>query len=190
MHNMVPAYLQAVYAVTDRARALGHRVLPTGTELVGHVPHRAPEAWLHELFAPLAPAELAAWEQHLGLVLPPALRAFYGHHNGLNLFAGAFALHGWRRSYERRGDAARQPFDVDDLNRYRRGGAAAGRLCVEGNADTGWVWLDLHTHAVQRATADGTVVQQWAGFEEMLVAEVHRLAEQFDQQGRQRPADK
>jgi cell wall assembly regulator SMI1 len=58
------------------------------------MPHQAPEAWPHELFAPLAPAELAQWEQHMGGALPPALRAFYCHHDGLNLFSCAFALHG------------------------------------------------------------------------------------------------
>ncbi|MET4076542.1 SMI1/KNR4 family protein [Hymenobacter sp. UYCo722] len=181
---MVPAYLQAVYAVTDQAKAFGHRVLPNGTELAGHVPHRAPEAWLHELFAPLAPIELAAWEQALGASLPPALRAFYLHHNGLNLFSCTLALHGRRSGYERTGDNARQPFDMDDLNRYRRGGPTAGRLYLAGNADVLWLSLDLRTHAGQRTTAEGTVVQEWVSFEEMLVAEVQRVAQGFDARGR------
>jgi hypothetical protein len=79
---------------------------------------------------------------------------------------------------------------MDDRNRFRRGGATAGRLYVEGNADTGWVSLHLHPHAVQRKTAEGTRVQQWASFEEMLVAEAHRLAAQFDELGRPRLIDK
>lgn len=183
---MVPEYLQAVYAVTDRAKAFGHRVLSNGTELVGHLPHVAPEAWLHQLFAPLTATELAVWEQALGGALPPALRTFYRHHNGLNLFSRALALHGRRRSYERSGDAAWQPFDVDDQNRYRRGGPVRGRLYLAGNADTLWLSLDLHTHAVQRTRADGAQVQQWPSFEDMLVAEAHRLAEGFDETGRPR----
>ena len=181
---MVPEYLQAVYAVTDRAKVFGHRVLPNGTELVGHLPHVAPQAWLHQLFAPLAEAELVAWEQALGEPLPPALRAFYGYHNGLNLFSCDLSLHGRRHSYERTSDAVWQPFDLDNQNRYRRGGPIPGRLFLAGNEDVLWLSLDLHTQAVQRTTADGTVIQNWSGFEEMLVTEVHRLANCFDEQGR------
>jgi hypothetical protein len=181
---MVPAYLQTVYGVTDRAKALGHRVLDNGTELVGHVPHVAPQAWLHTLFAPLPAADIAAWEQARGGTFPPALRAFFAHHNGLNLFSTGLALNGKRHSYERTGDAARQPFDFDDLNRYHAPrGMRAGHLCMEGNDDHHWIWLDLATHAVRRHTSDGALVQEWPGFEEMLVAEAHRLAEQFDDAG-------
>ncbi|WBA43985.1 SMI1/KNR4 family protein [Hymenobacter canadensis] len=181
---MTPAYLQAVYAVTNRAKSFGHRVLSNGTELVGHVPHVAPEAWLHQLFAPLKDAELTAWEQALGGALPPVLRTFYTHHNGLNLFSTSLAIHGLRHSYERTGDAAWQPFHVDDLNRYRRGGPTPGRLYLAGYNTGPWLSIDLHTHAVQRTTAEGTVVHEWAGFDVMLVAEAHRLAECFDEQGR------
>jgi hypothetical protein len=181
---MVPEYLQAVYAITDQAKAFGHRVLPNGTELVGHVPHVAPQAWLHQVFAPLAEAELLAWEQALGGSFPPALRAFYRHHNGLNLFSRELSLHGRRHSYERTGDAVWQPFDLEYQNRYRRGGPVPGRLFLDGNEDVLWLSLDLHTQAVQRTTADGTVIQEWPGFAEMLVAEVRRLAEHFDGQGR------
>lgn len=184
---MVPDYLQAVYAFTDQAKAFGHRVLPNGTELVGHVPHRAPEAWLHELFAPLAATEVAAWEQALGGPLPPALRTFYAHHNGLNLFSTALALHGRRHTYERTGDAARQPFDWQDLNRRPPGGAAPDRLFLSRYGDGSVLWLDLHAHTVHRWTTDAGAVQEWPGFEAMLVAETQRLATQFDALGRSLP---
>ncbi|UOQ69345.1 hypothetical protein [Hymenobacter volaticus] len=51
---MLPAYLQEVYRITDVARAFGYRVLPNGTELVGYVPHIAPQARFHQRFASLS----------------------------------------------------------------------------------------------------------------------------------------
>ena len=84
----------------------------------------------------------------MGGALLLALRTLYCHHNGLNLFADALSLHGQRHRYERAGDGARQPYDLVDLNRYRYGGPTPGRLYLDGNAEVGWVSIDLHTHAV------------------------------------------
>jgi len=75
---------------------------------------------------------------------------------------------------------------MEDQNRFRRGGPVPGRLYLAGNADVNWLSIDLQTHAVQRTTADGTQLQQWPRFEDMLVAEAHRLAEGFDELGRPR----
>jgi hypothetical protein len=39
-----------VREVVNRSKGLGTRTLPDGTELIGHVPHIAREAYLHLMF--------------------------------------------------------------------------------------------------------------------------------------------
>lgn len=185
---MLPAYLQEVYQITDVARSFGYRSLPNGTELVGHVPHIAPEAWFHQRFAPLTERDIAILEAQLGLALPPALRIFYSHYNGLGLFAYELSLHGLRHTYERTGDAAWQPFDLADVNRYTRPRQKPAHhlLLSRYRSDGAGLYLNTSTGAVYRESAPphSRSEHEWPSFETMLVAEVQRLALLFDEQGR------
>jgi hypothetical protein len=184
---MLPDYLQEVYRITDVARAFGYRALPNGTELVGHVPHIAPQAWFHQRFAPLSELDIMALEAQLGMQLPPVLRTFYAHYNGLGLFAYELSVHGRRHTYERTGDAVWQPFDLADLNGYGRFRRRPPQqlLLSRYRRDGAWLYLDTTTGNVYRENALSSQVEhEWPSFEVMLVAEVQRLVLLFDEQGR------
>jgi hypothetical protein len=186
---MLPAYLQEVYRITDVARAFGYRALPNGTELVGHVPHIASEAWFHQRFTPLSEPDTMALEARLGRELPPVLRTFYSHYNGLGLFAYELLLHGLRYTYERTGDAAWQPFDLAHFNQYdgsrRKHRSAQQLLLSRYRSDGAWLYLDTTTGNVYRENALSSQPEhEWPSFEVMLVAEAQRLALLFDEQGR------
>ena len=184
---MLPAYLQELYQLTDMARAFGYRRLLNGTELVGHVPHIAPQAWFHQRFAALSEPEVSVLEAQLGIALPPVLRTFYLHYNGLSLFSGELSLHGLRHSYERTADAVWQPFDLADLNRYDRPRTRPPHqlLLSRYRSDGAWLYLDTTTGNVSRENARSSQPEhEWSSFDVMLIAEAQRLARLFDDQGR------
>src|SRR5271154_5424507 len=80
--------------------------LPNGVRLIGHVPHVGSEAFLHEIYPPLAECEIAELEESIGRHLPAALWSLYRVANGMHLFSGALSLSGLRRSFARSGDDA------------------------------------------------------------------------------------
>lgn len=101
-----------ILEVVGRAESLGWRTLSNGVRLVGHIPHFAPEAYLHVLFPPLEDGQISLIEQQVGRKFHADLKAFYGRSNGLTLFAYSLDFVGLRTSYVRTGDEAWQPFSI------------------------------------------------------------------------------
>src|SRR5215216_4661514 len=101
------------------AKSFGYRRLANGTELFGHVPHVAPEAWLHELFAPLDDEELAVLEQSLKLPLPADYAAWLRRSNGGHFFSTALTFDGLRRTNSRDPEL-REPFALETPNLWER----------------------------------------------------------------------
>lgn len=99
---------------------LGDVGLPNGTRLLGHIPHRAPEAYFHVLNPPLMPGEVDAVELIIKRSLPIALRNFYLRINGGHFFGGAFSIYGLRRSHGRTIEDARQPYAIETANVHER----------------------------------------------------------------------
>src|SRR5205823_4209427 len=73
------------------------------TRLIGHVPHVAPEAWLHAIFPGLTAQQVDQISNYLGVPVPAVFSLFLQRCNGLRLFS-KISIDGLRRNYSRTGD--------------------------------------------------------------------------------------
>src|SRR5262245_35891125 len=126
-------YLDRVFGLLEASSDLGVRVLDNGTRLIGHVPHVAPEAWLHIIFAPLSLTQVAQVEHEIATSLPEPFGDFLRRSNGLSLFSDSLSIHGLRSSYARSGDAVWQPFSIVTPNVPERPRSAGPSLVFVGS---------------------------------------------------------
>src|SRR5258706_14700655 len=96
--------LQDVLQILRDSRVPGRRTLPNGTELIGRVPHVAPQAWFHTIYGPLSEEGIAEIERILEKPLPTILKRFFTLANGLNVYSDELAIYGLRSDYSRTGD--------------------------------------------------------------------------------------
>jgi len=180
---------QQILEIINEAKTFGARTLDDGTQLIGHVPHVAPEAWLHKVFPALDQSSITQLETH---VLPHKIPATYRNFlttcsNGLGLFSGSLALYGLRRNYVRTGDAVWQPYAIETPNTYERPRDASHSLFFIGGYDWDGSRLYLENEKTFRcARHSSKPLNEWSDFWEMLTSEVRRLSRLFDQQGRQK----
>lgn len=177
-----------VLAIVERAQAFGLRTTPSGARLFGHVPHVAPEAWLHIVFAPLLDdAVLERLERDLPVPTHPDFLEFLRLSNGLDLFSCALCLYGRRTSYARTGDDTRQPFCLMTANTLERPKSAKKwQLIIGGYRNDGSLLsLDTRDGTVFRTKRrSAKVLNRWPTLMTMLRDETVRLAALFDEQGR------
>jgi hypothetical protein len=100
---------------------LGSRCYPNGTLRIGHIPHLAPEGYLHDVFPSLSETELQVLEKEIGLPLPSSFARFLRLHNGMNIF-DLVLIEGLRTSYARSNidDMMEQPYDIVMRNTLSR----------------------------------------------------------------------
>jgi hypothetical protein len=166
---------------------LGERRLNNGARLIGHIPHKAPQAYLHILF-PAATRELmgqardklsaaAAFEQYT---------VFLSEYNGGNFFLGSLALNGIRRGPISRSAEDRQPFDLVELNSFERPkNAPLGILYIGSyNWDGSLIGIEPDGTILVCRKSDATPLARWPSLSEMLSNEIVRLGEFFDSEGR------
>lgn len=178
-----------VRSILDRWHEQGSRVLNNGAELICHVPHVAPEAWFHTLYAPLTEADIKLLEADLGVQLPLHLSSLYCRTNGLKAFSDELAVYGLRRNYIRTGDDARQPYEVREPNTYfSLPGWQRGQCLVVGSyrEDASPVLYPNRSGSeiarVDRGT--GEVLARWPSLWVWLRKELERLATLYDERGR------
>lgn len=180
-------YLDEVLLVLFEAKTLGVRELKTGTMLIGHVPHVAPEAWLHQIHPPLADAELHFLESHLKKTFPAIFRQFLKRANGLNVFSSSLSIDGFRKDFSREDDAAWQPFNIITPNTVEKPPDAKDTyLFIGGYGEDGsLLYICLDDQRVFRCSRDSSKpLNQWKDFGEMLTKEVKRIRPFFDSLGR------
>jgi hypothetical protein len=180
-------YLDRVMQVIDSYRHLGERALPNGTRLVGHVPHVAPEAWLHSVFAPLRTDDVREVEWLLGRPIPAVFATFLSRSNGIRLFSDSLSIDGLRRSFIRVGDEARQPYSIMTTNRDERPRYSKHSYLYIGgySYDGSLLYIDETDMRVYRCRKKSAKpLNSWASFEEMLESEANRLSDLFDRNGR------
>jgi len=175
-------------ALVQKSAAFGERTTTMGAHLYGHVPHLAPEAWLHSLYAGLSTQELQSMELKCGRPIPSIFRDFLSHTNGINLFSGHLYIYGMRSTYDRTGDAAWQPYALEVPNTQERPrDAKASYFFVGGYFDDGSkLVIDDETLKVLRLPQRraGPILTEWPDFWSMLISEAHRLSLLFDGAGR------
>jgi SMI1/KNR4 family protein SUKH-1 len=170
------------------AREFGYEKKPNGAELYGHVPHVAPQAWLHTIYPGLRPYEMDQLEQQIGCQIPPEYSWWLARSNGLNLYSGALSFYGLVRLRSRTPDN-RQPFELfleGELQRRVLNADAALFFFGGSSYANGFHFsLDTRTGAVYRcARGSATSLQSWSGIAELIVKETQRLATLFDKAGR------
>lgn len=180
--------------LTDTARRvinsyafLGERRLDNGAQLIGHIPHRAPEAYLHTLF-PAASAETIR-ETKTKITAVRAfdqLALFLAEHNGANFFLGSLALNGIRRGLVSRSSEDRQPFDLLELNGFERPKNADPESLFIGsyNWDGSLIFLEPDGEVLVCKKLDATPYARWSSLSEMISTELARLAQFYDREGR------
>lgn len=177
-----------VFVALEQARRLGFRQTSLGAKLFGHVPHVAPEAWLHSVYFGLSSEEIRHLEDALGRTIPNEVEEFLRISNGLNLFSNSLFIFGLRRSNERVGDAAWQPFSIEAANTLERPSELDSDAVVVGGYfdDGSRLVVSSRTSKVTRIPKGraGPVLTTWDGFEQMLTSEVQRLSSLFDDRGR------
>ena len=179
--------LQDVLQTLRDSRVPGRRTLPNGTELIGRVPHVAPQAWFHKIYGPLSEEGTAKIERILKKTLPTILKRFFTLANGLNMYSDELAIYGLRSDYSRTGDAAIQPYHIQDRDVLERPRDAAPALIFIGgySADGSLVYIDCGTQRVFRCTRESSKpLNEWPHFVDFLTQEVERLSGLFDADGR------
>lgn len=178
---------QKILTILERAKCLGERILPNGTRLIGHVPHVAPEAWLHTIFPPLDISGIQKLEAEIKISIPADYKKFLMATNGLKIFSDRLSLDGLRMSYVRTGDEARQPYSLVTPNTFERPkDALSSYLYIGGYSQDGsHLYIDGETLKVFRAARRTSApLNEWKNFGEMLVTETIRIALLFDEKGK------
>lgn len=175
--------------VLEQWAPLGICMTASGARLIGHVPHVAELAYLHSLYPGLSPAELDDLVGRMCRPIPMPYAAFLRLTNGAKLFSGSLALSGLRRNYVRNTEQARQPYalEIDNME-HRPGDAPQDAFIIGGYSYDGsllWIDQDLRVHRSAQACCY-PILNTWSSFDEMLLAEVDRLATLFDKSGRMR----
>jgi hypothetical protein len=179
-------YFDRVLEIMERATHLGVRLLENGTRLIGHVPHVAPEAWLHVVFPPLSARHVKQVEKDIGNTLPDSFASFLMRSNGLSLFSSRLSIDGLRWSYARSGDAAWQPFDIITPNILERPRHSKNSFIFIGGygSDGSLLYIDNSTFKVYRCSnRSAKPLNDWPNFETMLEEEAKRLSLLFDERG-------
>jgi hypothetical protein len=182
-----PKYLIEVYDIISQAKSPSDRKLANNTQLIGHVPHVAPEAFLHLIFPPLTQKDVEYMENQLGKEIPVSLKTFYIHHNGISLFSGALSIYGLRENYDRTGDNVWQPFDLLVTNTFESPeGFKPNHILIGGFREDGSrLYVDNLTGKIyRRSRTSSKPLNEWSSFDEMLLSETIRLSKLFDKKGK------
>jgi hypothetical protein len=176
----------AVLNIIKQAGSFGVEQLSNGTTLWGHVPHVAPEAWLHQLHSALNATDIAGIEARIGRSFPPDFVHFLKTSNGMMLFSCTFSIYGKRTSYSRKGDGSRQPFCIVSANTLERPDVIGlSQLVIGGYNDGSLLYIDATDGTVTRKKPRSRkVMHQWASFWKMLLSETCRVSQLFDDHGR------
>jgi hypothetical protein len=179
--------MNAIQSIINTYAPLGERRLNNGVHLIGHVPDRAAQAYLHTLF-PAASAELLV-ETRAEIFAKEAFdqfALFLTKYNGVNFFLGSLALNGIRQAFVSRSSEERQPFDLLELNRFERPKNADPENLFIGsyNWDGSLIFINPNGAVFVCKKNDATPYAHWPNLSEMISTELVRLAQLFDRAGR------
>jgi len=168
----------------------GKRELLNGTKLICPVPHIAPQAWLHQIYAQLSELQIIELEKELPISLPKDFKDFLSHANGINIFSDSLSIWGLRNSYVRTGDEAIQPYSLSDLNAERPRGCPDSWLFFGSYSwDGSRVMFDLKegigsNNKVYLCLRNSTIIiKEWSSLWDWVIAEVERLGRMYDENG-------
>jgi len=180
-------YFKEVEKELFKFKNLGEEISQNGTLLIGKALHIAPLAWLHAIYRTLNDEDIIQIETELNTVLPSTFKFFLQNYsNGLGIFVSKFYLYGLRKQLGRSIEASRQPFSLDIPNVDERpANAKPNHFFIGGYKwDGSKLYIDKNTNKVHYCDRwDVTSLYQWKSFEEMIVSEVKRICNLFDENG-------
>lgn len=170
---------------------LGYQRFPNGTELVGHVPHVAPEAWFHKVYAAKESFDVRKYYGgEVNRINEYSYFDIFNEFNGINLFSGAFYLFGNRENYNRDWKVAiAQPWDFSNgLHSNEEYGIPEYAIIIGGSHSLpdGIYFFETiggNISAVDRSIP-GKIMYKWPNMENFLNREISRLCKIFDADGR------
>jgi hypothetical protein len=179
---------RALVELIEEARKLGYEGKPDGAQLYGHVPHVGPQAWLHERYRGLSPAEMDALVERIQRPIPAQYSWWLSQTNGMTLFSGALDFCGLVRVRSRTIDN-RQPFDLFLEGEVQRRVLGAGPemffFATTGAGKGSRFYFDTRSGAVHRCARDSaTPLRSWSSIAELVRVESRRLSKLFDETGR------
>lgn len=179
-------YFEEVFRLLKKASVLGERIEDNGVTLIGRAKDVGPEAWLHTLFPPLDTSDVNLLEEEIGVSFPETFREFLELSNGLNVFSDSLAIFGRRTSYDRN-VGEREPYDIVSMNRYERPKRLRADVLLIGSYSYGngfLLYIDPGSQRIYRCQrSDGEPTNKWQSFGQMLLAEVNRFDQLFDEDG-------
>jgi hypothetical protein len=167
----------------------GFRELDNVTKMICHVPHIAPEAWLHIIYSKASNDDIFSLKNELTYGLPLEFEEFLSVSNGLNIFSDSLSIWGIRESYVRQGDEAIQPYDLISTNSERPEGCLDSWVFFGGYSwDGSSVMFDMkngiESSKVYLCETDSTnIILEWESFNEWLISEINRLSQMYNISG-------
>jgi len=166
---------------------LGEKTAKSGAIQIARVPHLAPEAWLHLVFAPISQAGQKDLLDRVPSYAKSALREIHANFNGINLFSGNLFLYGRRTDYTRAIDNV-LPWDMANANEENARRLPEGALLVGGSGalPNGIDLVELTGGRVIAVETKnwGHVLFEWASLRKCILSELDRLSPLFDERGR------
>lgn len=175
--------------ITDPWGRLGSRQYLNGTWRIGHVPHIAPEGYLHHLLPPISNEDLETLQDVIGIDFPTRLCDLLSLHNGLELFDLLICIKGRRTSYRRSDFDAmmEQPFDMVLSNTLERPDSAPDELifigCLGDERQPVVMWPDGSISLWDTRT-DSATASIYVDVFDLLVKEAQKAQLLFDSNGR------
>lgn len=172
---------EKILPLLEKSSHLGELKNEMGTRLIGHCPHIAPKAYLHVIYAPLSQAELEEFHSRTGRAVDYQLNNFLHYANGIMIYSGALRVLGYvplqRKSDT---DIYNYPSNIIIPNVSARiKGLSKGAVIVGFyKIDGSYASIEEDGSVVRFNTkGDGSLIQQWSGFENWLLSEITWLDE-------------
>jgi len=165
----------------------GVKKASNGATLICHVPHVAPQAWLHTIYAGLTDKNMDVLQENIGGILPKDYVDLLKCTNGINIFSDSLSIWGMCTSNARRGDEAIQPYDLVSLNEEKIGRIPDTWLAFGSYSWDGSTMIYDFSKSkckVFRCECDSiTILQEWPDLWTWLDSEIERLSLLFDKNG-------
>lgn len=181
-------YEQKVLTPLKAWTYLGEIKSEADAQLLGHVPHIAPKAYMHLVYAPLNDEDLIKLEKQIERKLPEQLKKFYEFANGIDIFSGGISLFGYF-PYERKfkSHPHNYPGDIQIPNVQARikGMHEVDVIIASYKWDSSIAIIEEDGSVVRYDIQNGgQVVQTWPDFDTWITSEIEHYSQFFDENGK------
>ncbi len=176
------SYIRQLLQILEKDKASGEKYIEsTGAFLIGHVPHIAPQAWLHAIFNGIPEEDVKRIEKQINLEIPSQYRTFLNHMNGLTMYSNTLNLYGLRSSFERTANSIWQPFSIIPSNTTERIKDASSDMIFIGiyNWDGSKLYINQSNKVFRCSSKSTKPLNEWNSFEEMIIEESNRISNLF-----------